>query len=1479
MNKMKKIVLLLVPIVFFISLGYSQSTKVTINGSTNNVMLISKGTFRSDSGIIFTVGDTLNVKYDSVGNTRLRPQDSKLYIKIAASGATPSKWVALNTSGGGGGSTDTTSLSNRINVVAAKQPYFYVTDYGAVDDSTTDNTTAIQNTINAAFAAGGGVVYFPYKNKGQYLVKGPILTSDPLGNPINNAQLYTPFVPYNKVDVAPTITLLSDYPPIPVSDYDTGLVHKEPTKTVQIISTLGGTNRGALFGSTYGTGTWGNWNFTQLFIKNLTFVVRSVTNAGVDTIPTLSALDFTNQNMSNLENVKVKTQSYLARASAPLQGITGIKGPVNLNFNATNWNNIFVQGFDIGLTLSENVVIHNTNINGCDTGIVLNQGDHAITITKSIIQWCKVNVAIDGQSNFDFGSLDIENYLGVVASGLTPDKWFNNTWDVYEASNTGSIGNIRHRMTNAWLGYTVQDLRTQIYSPLVSLNQLLFPISHAPARNSLQTKSLYATIPNDYVVGLDLKTVTFGSPLSGATNPRYSYLRVPSTDTRDSTSLYFTQGYGNNTHGTDIGSPMGDVRIGSTGLGSTGSFATFYSGYLGNNGSLYLSALKSTANIGFTVTDDTALWIKQSGNVVIPTNKLGIGLGYGVEPTADLQTGSASQVRFGSLSAGGVVYSDNSGNLTNTPTNGISITPAKYYGILYNKNTWSNLTDFTQDSVTASLSSNKIVITDATGLSSLDYNYYSLLSHWNTVAKVKATSTSASVGVGTRSTNIYQNFDVNAALDFNTGTLRLITRSRVLGLPDYDTVATSATNLTVNTNDYILVNIYRVVDTIYATARNITTGSNYVTATYGYKSNTYTQGSHTVATPNTGKFCVYANNGSFTLDSLVISSNELVNSNVLIATDSKGLYTANNFNSIWPQLISNMYYPSVVSIAGTEGIRDVLNRVPEIIALNPKKVLLMIGRNDVINNYNYVANYDTVVAQLTRSNITVLHSTGFYETVTDVSGLATFIRTTFPTNYIETYFPSVQIPNLLNADNVHLNQSGHNLMANTIINSGLLNYGLNYSDMTRLSVQPFSFSYTYTPTNASAVAAGIVTLGTQTLGTGTKTMDEVVTNTSFDLPNTSNSTTGVIKLNGGVVMQQYNGNSNFFTGYNAGNFTLTNYNNAGFGSNALNNLTSGGSNAGFGVQSLYVNQDGSFNTALGAFAGKAQTTGDNNTFIGNSAGQHSTNNNNNLLIGQNAGVNIYTAANGGGSASYNLMIGNGSGSNTNYDGSYNVVIGHNGLQYTSAIPNNKFCVTGGSTFNNILYGDFNTGQLQVNASGLAAPTLTGNVAFEVISTTGGIQPPRFTTSAKNALTSQAIGTTVADTTLKTLSFYNGTAWSIVPSYVTGTGISSTTVNNFITSQNTGSSNYTATVGYNYYNPATLTSALTITMPASPVDGDNVTFLFGGTILINSTVITTLTVSPNSGQSIYGAITLNTAKGGDVAQYTYQAANTRWFRIK
>ncbi len=58
--------------------------------------------------------------------------------------------------------------SNNGSVVTQSFIYYNVKSYGALGDNSTNNTTFIQNAINAVYTAGGGKLYFPsgtYKNK------------------------------------------------------------------------------------------------------------------------------------------------------------------------------------------------------------------------------------------------------------------------------------------------------------------------------------------------------------------------------------------------------------------------------------------------------------------------------------------------------------------------------------------------------------------------------------------------------------------------------------------------------------------------------------------------------------------------------------------------------------------------------------------------------------------------------------------------------------------------------------------------------------------------------------------------------------------------------------------------------------------------------------------------------------------------------------------------------------------------------------------------------------------------------------------------------------------------------------------------------------------------------------------------------------------------------------------------------------------
>ncbi len=66
---------------------------------------------------------------------------------------------------------------------------FPITNYGAVGDGTTDNTIAIQNTINAASAAGGGTVVVPLGGTSNTYLCGPIALASAINLQVNSGAM------------------------------------------------------------------------------------------------------------------------------------------------------------------------------------------------------------------------------------------------------------------------------------------------------------------------------------------------------------------------------------------------------------------------------------------------------------------------------------------------------------------------------------------------------------------------------------------------------------------------------------------------------------------------------------------------------------------------------------------------------------------------------------------------------------------------------------------------------------------------------------------------------------------------------------------------------------------------------------------------------------------------------------------------------------------------------------------------------------------------------------------------------------------------------------------------------------------------------------------------------------------------------------------------------------------------------------------
>jgi hypothetical protein len=81
----------------------------------------------------------------------------------------------------------------------------------------------------------------------------------------------------------------------------------------------------------------------------------------------------------------------------------------------------------------------------------------------------------------------------------------------------------------------------------------------------------------------------------------------------------------------------------------------------------------------------------------------------------------------------------------------------------------------------------------------------------------------------------------------------------------------------------------------------------------------------------------------------------------------------------------------------------------------------------------------------------------------------------------------------------------------------------------------------------------------------------------------------------------------------------------------------------------------------------------------------------------------------------------------------------------------------------------------------------------------------------------------------------------------------------------------------FFNPASLISAYTLTLPAAPVDGQEIQIFGGGTITSGNVVVTTFAVSANSGQTLEQTAAPTTLLGGSCIIYHYYTTTTKWYR--
>lgn len=269
--------------------------------------------------------------------------------------------------------------------------------------------------------------------------------------------------------------------------------------------------------------------------------------------------------------------------------------------------------------------------------------------------------------------------------------------------------------------------------------------------------------------------------------------------------------------------------------------------------------------------------------------------------------------------------------------------------------------------------------------------------------------------------------------------LRLSTGS---GAPAYTIEKTSTGSVAINQNDLLRVVVTRTQNVIAWTVSNLTLGTSY-TETHTF-SLAYAAGAK--VPHGGGQFVLHALGGVIHITDWTVTSLDKKSVKTLYVGDSitYGLFSGAVADRWSDKTMVGSVNSFTISGGPSDKTAEVLERINELILINPKYAVLMFGGNDkqfAIAAATTNANYLSVVNQLKAAGIIVVHCYATPRDATDLTAWNTHIQTTYggTDTVIDTFTPLADsgLTTLAAAydpgDGVHPNAAGHALVASTIL--------------------------------------------------------------------------------------------------------------------------------------------------------------------------------------------------------------------------------------------------------------------------------------------------------------------------------------------------------------------------------------------------------------------------------------------------------------
>lgn len=338
-----------------------------------------------------------------------------------------------------------------------------------------------------------------------------------------------------------------------------------------------------------------------------------------------------------------------------------------------------------------------------------------------------------------------------------------------------------------------------------------------------------------------------------------------------------------------------------------------------------------------------------------------------------------------------------------------------------------------------SMSSNKLILEDQTGNAGFnDYIKYNVssttLENWTmeiifTIAPT-IDSNSFGISLGTVTTsfvNYYINGFFNCTNTANAGKLILYRNGALL--------ASSSNSLAFSVNDRIQLTLYKNINDLTLTARNLNTGlTNSVSFTV----------SSLLTIHSCGNFAIYGHGGRQEIETFTVTSEAKINPKVCVIGDSitEGLVSTVITNRWVNKLFLESSSDYTVTALGGNRTQDINNSISEVRKINPIYYLINIGGNNIRNSQSLatlIANYTLMINNLRPYCKKIIHCLAIPDDDYDFTLFNKWITLTFSnTDYVVDSFSQLKTPgsttlnSLYNGDGTHLNDAGHLLQASII---------------------------------------------------------------------------------------------------------------------------------------------------------------------------------------------------------------------------------------------------------------------------------------------------------------------------------------------------------------------------------------------------------------------------------------------------------------